>query len=118
LAKTSDVFLTNYLPAQRQKNKFDVEHIRAVNPKIVYAHGTAYGDKGVERDVGGYAGTAFWTRSGIGYALTPQQLGGALPQGIRPSVTLSGERTSPVEYRPHCYIANGPVKHSKSTCHC
>jgi crotonobetainyl-CoA:carnitine CoA-transferase CaiB-like acyl-CoA transferase len=82
LARTSDVFLTNYLPAQRQKNKFDVEHIRAVNPSIVYARGTAYGDKGSERNVGGYDGTVFWTRSGIGYALTPEDLGGALPQGI------------------------------------
>ena len=82
LAKSSDVFLTNYLPAQRQKNKFDVEHIRAANPSIVYARGSAYGDKGAERDVGGYDGTAFWTRSGIGYALTPEELGGALPQGI------------------------------------
>jgi len=82
LAKTSDVFLTNYLPAQRQKNRFDVEHIREVNPNIVYARGSAYGDKGTERDVGGYDGTAFWTRSGVGYALTPEELGGALPQGI------------------------------------
>jgi crotonobetainyl-CoA:carnitine CoA-transferase CaiB-like acyl-CoA transferase len=82
LAKTSDVFLTNYLPAQRQKNRFDVEHIREVSPNIVYARGSAYGDKGIERDVGGYDGTAFWTRSGVGYALTPEELGGALPQGI------------------------------------
>jgi crotonobetainyl-CoA:carnitine CoA-transferase CaiB-like acyl-CoA transferase len=82
LAKNSDVFLTNYMPAQRQRHKFDVEHIRAANPNIVYARGSAHGDKGVERDVGGYDGTAFWTRSGIGYALTPEGLGGALPQGI------------------------------------
>ncbi|HZC91703.1 MAG TPA: CoA transferase, partial [Mycobacterium sp.] len=54
IAKTSDVFLTNYLPTQRQKNKFDVEHIREANPNIVYARGSAYGDKGAERDVGGY----------------------------------------------------------------
>ncbi len=82
LAKVSDVFLTNYMPAVRQKHKFDVEHIRAVNPDIVYARGSAYGDKGPERDVGGYDGTAFWTRSGVGYALTPEELGGALGQGI------------------------------------
>jgi crotonobetainyl-CoA:carnitine CoA-transferase CaiB-like acyl-CoA transferase len=82
LAKTSDVFLTNYMPTQRQKHKFDVEHIRAANPNIVYARGSAHGDKGIERDVGGYDGTAFWTRSGIGHALTPEGLGGALPQGI------------------------------------
>ena len=82
LAKTSDVFLTNYMPSIRQKHKIDVEHIRAVNPNIIYARGSAYGDKGDERDIGGYDGTAFWTRSGIGYALTPEELGGALGQGI------------------------------------
>lgn len=82
LAKSSDVFLTNYMPAQRQKNKFDVEHIRAANPDIVYARGSAYGDKGSEREVGGYDGTAFWTRSGVGHSLTPAELGGALGQGI------------------------------------
>lgn len=82
LAKVSDVFLTNYLPSHRQKNKFDVEHIRAANPDIVYARGSAYGDKGPERGTGGYDGTAFWTRSGVGYALTPAELGGALGQGI------------------------------------
>jgi crotonobetainyl-CoA:carnitine CoA-transferase CaiB-like acyl-CoA transferase len=82
IAKTADVFLTNYLPAQRQRNKFDVEHIRAANPNIIYARGSAYGDKGAERDTGGFDGTAFWTRSGVGHALTPEELGGALPQGI------------------------------------
>jgi len=82
IAKTCDVFLTNYRPSQRQKYRFDIEHIRAVNPDIIYARGSAYGDKGPERDVGGFDGTAFWSRSGIGHAMTPGELGGALPQGI------------------------------------
>lgn len=82
LARTADVFLTNYLPSARQKNKFDVEHVRGANPDIIYARGTAYGDKGAERDVGGYDGTAFWTRSGVGHALTPPELGAPLAQGI------------------------------------
>jgi crotonobetainyl-CoA:carnitine CoA-transferase CaiB-like acyl-CoA transferase len=82
LAKTSDVFLTNFMPAVRQRHEFDVEHIRAVNPDIIYARGSAYGDKGPQRDVGGFDGTAFWTRSGVGHALTPAELGGALSQGI------------------------------------
>ncbi|WP_026343546.1 CaiB/BaiF CoA-transferase family protein [Nocardia sp. BMG111209] len=82
LVATADVFLTNYLPAQRQRNRFDLEHIRAIKPDIIYARGSAYGDKGPERDSGGYDGTAFWTRSGVGHALTPAELGGALSQGI------------------------------------
>ena len=82
IAKTADVFLTNYLPSQRQKLKFDLEHIRAVNPNIIYARGSAYGDKGPERDVGGFDGTAFWSRSGVGYSMSPAELDGPLTQGI------------------------------------
>lgn len=82
LAATADVFLTNYLPRARQKNKFDVEHIRQANPNIVYARGSAYGDKGPERDIGGFDGTAFWARSGVGHALSPEELGAPLSQGI------------------------------------
>ncbi|WP_174274604.1 CaiB/BaiF CoA transferase family protein [Sphingomonas bacterium] len=82
IAKTADVFLTNYLPAVRQKHKFDIEHIRAVNPNIIYARGSAFGDKGAERHAGGFDGTAFWTRSGIAQAMTPPELGGVLGQSI------------------------------------
>jgi crotonobetainyl-CoA:carnitine CoA-transferase CaiB-like acyl-CoA transferase len=82
IAKTSDVFLTNYLPSQRQKLKMDVEHIRAVNPNIIYARGSAHGDKGPERDAGGFDGTAFWCRSGVAIAMTPEELDGPLMQGI------------------------------------
>src|ERR1700755_3445821 len=73
LAKTADVFLTNYLPSVRQKNKFDIEHTGAANPKIIYARGSAYGDRGPERQVGGFDGTAFWSRSGIGHSMTPPE---------------------------------------------
>jgi crotonobetainyl-CoA:carnitine CoA-transferase CaiB-like acyl-CoA transferase len=82
IAKTADVFLTNYLPQLRQKNRFDIEHIRAANPHIIYARGSAYGDKGPEREHGGFDGTAFWTRSGIGLSMTPEGLEGPLTQGI------------------------------------
>ncbi|HEX4376504.1 MAG TPA: CaiB/BaiF CoA-transferase family protein [Steroidobacteraceae bacterium] len=82
IAKTADVFLTNYLPSARQKNKFDIEHIRAANPKIIYARGSAFGDKGPERTAGGFDGTAFWTRSGIGLAMTPPELPMPLSQGM------------------------------------
>jgi crotonobetainyl-CoA:carnitine CoA-transferase CaiB-like acyl-CoA transferase len=82
LAKTADVFLTNYLPQVRQKNKFDIEHIRAANPDIIYARGSALGNKGPERLVGGFDGTCFWSRSGIADAMTPEELEGPLSQGI------------------------------------
>ncbi|HEX7856374.1 MAG TPA: CaiB/BaiF CoA-transferase family protein [Sphingobium sp.] len=82
MAATSDVFLTNYLPAARQKNKFDIEHIRAANPNIIYARGSAYGDKGEERNAGGFDSTACWTRGGIAVSMTPPELEGPLSQGL------------------------------------
>ncbi len=82
LARQCDVFLTNYLPQHRQKNKFDVEHIRAINPNIIYARGSAWGNKGPEREKGGFDGTAFWSRSGIADCMTPAELPGPLSQGM------------------------------------
>ena len=82
LARDADVFLTNYLPAARQKLKIDLEHIRAVNPKVIYARGSGYGDKGPDRDRGGYDATAFWIHSGVAHALTPQEFDVPLSMGI------------------------------------
>jgi crotonobetainyl-CoA:carnitine CoA-transferase CaiB-like acyl-CoA transferase len=53
LAETSDVFLTNFLPQVRQKLKIDVEHIRAVNPQIVYARGSGQGVRAPDAEKGG-----------------------------------------------------------------
>ena len=82
IAQISDVFLTNYLPAARTRLKIDVADIRKINPNIIYARGSAYGDKGAERDTGGFDNTAFWMRTGIGYSMTPAELDGILMQGI------------------------------------
>lgn len=73
MVKTADVFLTNVLPSRRQKMRIDVEHIRAANPDIIYARGSAYGDKGPDRDRGGFDMTAFWAHGSIGYSLTPDE---------------------------------------------
>jgi len=66
IARTSDVFLTNFLPGARERLKIDVDHIRAANPEIIYARGTAHGEKGPESHRGGYDSTDYWARSGSG----------------------------------------------------
>lgn len=62
LVETADVFLTSYLPKTRQALKFDIDDIRAVNPRIVYARGTGQGPRGPEADRGGYDGATWWCR--------------------------------------------------------
>ena len=71
LAESADVFLTSFLPSVRQRLKIDVEHIRAVNPNIVYARGTGQGPRGLDSDKPGYDGSVYWGRGGIAHALTP-----------------------------------------------
>ena len=70
LAERSDVFLTSFLPEARRNLKIDVEHIRAVNPDIVYARGTGQGVRGPDAERGGYDGASYWSRGGIAMALT------------------------------------------------
>jgi len=80
IAATCDVFLTNYLPGARQKLQIDVEHIRAHNPNIIYARGSAFGEKGPDREKGGFDSTAFWARAGSAMLVTPLELDAPLTQ--------------------------------------
>jgi crotonobetainyl-CoA:carnitine CoA-transferase CaiB-like acyl-CoA transferase len=80
LAKSCDVFLTNFLPAARRRLKIDVEDIRKHNPNIIYARGSANGDKGPEREKGGFDSTCFWARTGSAALVTPPELDGPLQQ--------------------------------------
>jgi crotonobetainyl-CoA:carnitine CoA-transferase CaiB-like acyl-CoA transferase len=73
LAKTSDVFLTSYLPGRRKRFGIEVEQIRAANPEIIYVRGSGYGPAGVDADRPGYDGVSFWSRGGIADALTRGQ---------------------------------------------
>jgi len=83
IAETSDVFLTSFLPPVRQRLQIDVEHIRAVNPNIVYARGSGQGPLGPDREKGGYDGASYWGRGGVANALTPAD--SDYPIGGRPA---------------------------------
>jgi crotonobetainyl-CoA:carnitine CoA-transferase CaiB-like acyl-CoA transferase len=70
----SDVFLTNFLPAARKRLKLDVEDIRKVNPKIIYGRGSALGNRGPERERGGYDSITYWCRGGSSQGVTPPNI--------------------------------------------
>ena len=71
LARSSDVFLTNFLPGARAKLGIELEDIRAVNPDIIYVRGSGFGHRGPEAAKGGYDSTAFWARGGSADGVTP-----------------------------------------------
>ncbi|MGZ4703262.1 MAG: CaiB/BaiF CoA transferase family protein [Acidimicrobiales bacterium] len=91
LVEQADVFLTSLLPSARQRFQIDVEQIRAHNPDVVYARGSALGSRGTEADRGGYDMTAFWSRAGTAASLTPRELEGIIPPpGPAYGDTISG----------------------------
>ncbi len=91
LAKRADVFLTSFLPGHRTKFGIDVDDIRAVNPNIIYARGSALGPRGFEAEKGGYDMTAFWCRAGTAATITPPGVEGMIgPPGPAYGDTISG----------------------------
>jgi len=90
LARRSDVFLTNFLPSSRRKLKIDVADIQTVNPRIIYARGSALGPRGAEADRGGYDMTAFWCRGTSAASLTPPNVEGLILPPPAYGDTISG----------------------------
>lgn len=65
LMKKTDVFLNNLRPYEMEKFNLDYQTLSAINSQIIYANLTGYGQKGPEKNVGGYDSVAFWARSGV-----------------------------------------------------
>jgi crotonobetainyl-CoA:carnitine CoA-transferase CaiB-like acyl-CoA transferase len=68
LVRQADVFITNLLPARRRRFRLEPEDLFAVNPSLVYGRASGHGDRGPEREHGGYDHTDFWARTGIAHA--------------------------------------------------
>jgi crotonobetainyl-CoA:carnitine CoA-transferase CaiB-like acyl-CoA transferase len=71
LIHTSDVFLTNFLPAARRRLGIELDDVRKINPDIIYVRGSGFGATGPDSEKGGYDSTAFWARAGSALGTTP-----------------------------------------------
>lgn len=65
LIRGTDVFVTNAIPRLRAGLGVAPEGLLALNPRLVYAALTAYGETGPEADKTGFDATAYWARSGL-----------------------------------------------------
>ena len=54
LAEKSDVFLTNFRPQALEEMNITYHILKKINPEIIYASVTAFGDKGPEKNRGGF----------------------------------------------------------------
>ncbi|GAP38131.1 CaiB/BaiF CoA-transferase family protein [Piscinibacter sakaiensis] len=65
LAAQADVLITNYPPSVRPRLGLDPQALAAINPRLVFASITGYGETGPEADRRGYDATAYFARSGL-----------------------------------------------------
>jgi formyl-CoA transferase len=61
----SDVYITNTPQAMRRQWGLTYEDLAQINPNLIYASLTAYGEDGPERDREGFDLVAYWGRSGL-----------------------------------------------------
>lgn len=78
LLRTADVFITSFLPAARRKLGIEADDVLSVNPRLVYARGSGYGQRGPQAERGGFDAITYWYRTGVGAAVTARDATGVV----------------------------------------
>ena len=65
LIRKADVFITNFPFPVRERLRLRAEDVTHLNPRLIYASLSPYGEEGPERDRTAYDTTAWWARSGL-----------------------------------------------------
>lgn len=65
LVRAADVLVTNYPPQVRERLGLTAAELMALNPRLIYASLTGYGETGPEANKPGFDATAYWARSGL-----------------------------------------------------
>jgi crotonobetainyl-CoA:carnitine CoA-transferase CaiB-like acyl-CoA transferase len=74
LVREADVFVINYPLRVLASLRLGWRDLEPLNPRLVYAHATGFGEEGPEAEKPGYDATAWWARSGLQDSVRP--LGG------------------------------------------
>jgi crotonobetainyl-CoA:carnitine CoA-transferase CaiB-like acyl-CoA transferase len=65
LIASADIFITNYQPQLQRKFALEYKDLAPLNPRLIYASVTGYGEHGDDAEKPGYDATAYWARSGL-----------------------------------------------------
>jgi crotonobetainyl-CoA:carnitine CoA-transferase CaiB-like acyl-CoA transferase len=65
LVADADVFVTNFPLPVRERLQLAAAQLMALNPRLIYASFTAYGEEGEEAAKTGFDSTAYWARTGL-----------------------------------------------------
>ena len=117
LVADTDVFITNYPPPVRRRLGIIYEDLAPLNPRLIYASFTGYGETGPEADKPGFDATAWWARSGLMHLVRAGEEAGRhvltgdgddppqwapMARSSPPSISVSAPATAPMSAR-HCW---------------
>jgi len=71
----ADVFITNFPPAVRRRLGITYQTLAPLNPRLIYASFTGYGETGSEANKPGFDSNAWWARSGMMDLVRPDHAG-------------------------------------------
>lgn len=101
-----DVFITNHPLAVRRSLAIGYEDLRPLNPTMIYASLTAYGEEGPERERKGFDQLAYWARSGLMDLMRAP--------GTRPSQGLPGMGDHPTAVALYAGIVTALLQRQKT----
>lgn len=73
LVSEADVLITNYRLKALERLNLEYDTVREINPSIIYALATGFGEKGDERHKPGYDSVSYWVRSAIETQIFPYE---------------------------------------------
>ena len=65
ILEDADVFVSNYRPKAVEKLGLDYETLHKLNPRLIYASLTGFGEEGAKKNNAGYDPVAFWAEGGL-----------------------------------------------------
>ena len=107
LLRKADVFITNFPGPIRDRLRLRPEDTFALNPRLIYASLTPYGEEGPEKDRTGYDATAYWARSGLMDAVRATR-------ETEPAISVPGMGDHPTAMALYAAIATALYKRERT----
>jgi formyl-CoA transferase len=99
LVRECDVYLTNQPIGQRRRFGLMYEDLAPLNPRMIYASLTAFGETGDEAEYEGFDANAYWARSGL--------MEDVRVPGAAPSWSAPGQGDHPTAVATYAAIVSG-----------
>ena len=106
LISWADVLVVNYPPHVRERLNLTYEEVSAINPRIIYADITGYGDAGPDANEPGFDITAYWARTGL--------MDATRDAGSPPALPVPGMGDQPTAMTLYASIVTGLYRREKT----